>query len=330
MIVLDFYRINNGGGLILMDTILNKLPYRDNIILLIDKRNNKYINIDDRKIILINSELKRNLFFLQNIFKINKLFIFGNIPPLVPLQSDTYIYFHQKLYLENFIYQKKINKYFLYFILIKKLHRNYVWIFQTKLMEDLFKKKIKIQKLTTICLPYYLDDDKIVNYDVNKKLQFTFLYPTSNASYKNVTLLIHSFIKFYKEFNVGKLFITISKDDLNEDLRNLLNLYDYQIYFLGHLERKDLIHYYESSEFVIHPSSIESFGLVLIESCLMNCKLITPNLPYVNEVVKPSLFFNNFTIESLYNAFKIATTSNLEKSEILIENKLKTLIKLII
>ena len=101
MIVLDFYRINNGGGLKLMNILLDELAYNPTITLLIDKRIQNFSNNNKFKHIYIQNEFERNSFLLKNRKYISKLFSFGNVPPLIKIKGDTYVYFHQMLYLNK-------------------------------------------------------------------------------------------------------------------------------------------------------------------------------------------------------------------------------------
>ena len=118
-------------------------------------------------------------------------------------------------------------------------------------------------------------------------------------------------------------------DILNNGLREKISKNLIPIYFLGTLNEDQMYDHYQKSEYVIHPSSTESFGLVLIESCLMRCKLIAPQTEYVNEVVIPSLQFNDITFNSIYNTLLFATMYKTNEPKILIENKLSLLLELI-
>ena len=67
MIILDFYRINNGGGLKLMNILLDELAYNSTIILLIDKRIKNFSNKNKFKYIYVQNEFDRNIFFFKTV-----------------------------------------------------------------------------------------------------------------------------------------------------------------------------------------------------------------------------------------------------------------------
>ena len=63
----------------------------------------------------------------------------------------------------------------------------------------------------------------------------------------------------------------------------------------------------------------------------MDCKVIASDLPYVHEIVKPSLTFDPYSVESISNAILIALeTDDLPETKVLVENKLDNFIDFII
>ena len=95
------------------------------------------------------------------------------------------------------------------------------------------------------------------------------------------------------------------------------------------MERLNLL--YNFCEFAIYPSLLESFGLPLIEAANRECKIIACDLPYVHEIIEPSLTFDPYSIESISNAIlKAIDTDDLPKTKVLIENKLDNFMEFII
>jgi glycosyltransferase involved in cell wall biosynthesis len=330
MIILDFYRINNGGGLNLMNILIDELKYNPSIILLIDKRNIDFKNQKNFNFKIISNEFERNFFLYHNRNNIKKLFSFGNIPPLIKLKSETYVYFHQMLYFEKLFINNKFNKYYILLFIINYFNNNVnYWIFQTNNTSEQFLSRIKLNiSNKTLIIPFF---KSIINQNKHiTKEKNTFFYPTSISIHKNNIILINAFIDFYINNKIGKLFITLnSKDFLNNEILKKIFDNNVPIFFLGKLNKNDIIKTYEISEFVIHPSATESFGLVLIESCLMDCKLIAPDFEYVNEIVLPSLSFKKISYNEIYKSFSYATLNPLPKSKLLVENKISLLLDLI-
>ena len=104
-----------------------------------------------------------------------------------------------------------------------------------------------------------------------------------------------------------------------------------KVIFRGTLSRDGVNELYNSCEFAIYPSLVESFGLPLIEAANYNCKVIASDLPYVHEIIQPSLTFDPYLIESISNAILNAIDKDdLKETKVLVENKLDNFIEFII
>ena len=59
---------------------------------------------------------------------------------------------------------------------------------------------------------------------------------------------------------------------------------------------------------------MRALGLPLIESINYNCKVLAPNLDYVNEVIMPSIKFDPFSISKLSESILSAITKKKYKT----------------
>ena len=104
-----------------------------------------------------------------------------------------------------------------------------------------------------------------------------------------------------------------------------------KVEFHGTLSEEGVNVIYNLNKFAIYPSLVESFGLPLIESVNHGCKVIASDLPYVHEIIKPSLTFDPYSIESISNAIlKAIEKDNLPETKVLVENKLDNFVDFII
>ena len=104
-----------------------------------------------------------------------------------------------------------------------------------------------------------------------------------------------------------------------------------KVEFHGTLSLYDVYELYNSCEYAIYPSLVESFGLPLIEATNHGCKVIASDLPYVHEIIEPSLTFDPYSVESISNSIlKAIETDNLPETKVLVENKLDNFINFII
>ena len=154
----------------------------------------------------------------------------------------------------------------------------------------------------------------------------------SSSPHKNINRLIKAFNQI-KNINSKPLHLDLTIDDEIFFKKNILSKNKNKNLTINNhvnLNESSLKKLYSQSEFLIYPSVVESFGLPLIESLEFNCKIIASQLPYVNEIVKPSLVFNPFSISSISDSIDYAVEkNNIMDSEMLIQNKIDKFIELI-
>lgn len=319
MILIDFIHINSPGGISLSKILLEYIvsySLESNFEILLDKRNSKFfINIKLNKTIISNSEYSRFFFYQRNKKKYNSILCFSNVPPPVRIKAKTLVYFHNELFINsrnlNFtLFKQLIFK--LKWIYIKSRNFNYTWIVQTEHIKSLLGKKLGINSNTILKYPLF-QDIKIGQF---KKNQNSFIYPTSNLPHKNNETLINAFKKVASKTSEKIILtLTINKIEFDDLPQNL------KINFLGLIEHQELIGYLKNSKFLIFPSLRESFGLPLIEGVQSNCIIITSNLNFVNELIKPSYIFDPNSEVSISEAISLALHNKSHpKSSIKIKN----------
>ncbi|MDA0968377.1 MAG: glycosyltransferase, partial [Proteobacteria bacterium] len=169
---------------------------------------------------------------------------------------------------------------------------------------------------------------KVFKANLNEKNFNEFVYVSSIVSHKNHKRLIKAFIEAAKKTDKEiKLHLTLNKEELPKSVfpKNL------EVEFHGTLSIDNVNDLYNSCEFAIYPSLVESFGLPLIEASNHNCKVIASDLPYVHEIIIPSLTFDPYSVESISKSIlKAIETDNLPETKVLVENKLDNFIDFII
>jgi hypothetical protein len=334
MLLIDTIFVNNGGAKILLDYFIEEIE-KSNIkaFYLLDSRiKNNHTNIKKNNFIYIKGNyINRLLFYIYNVHKFNKIFCFGNLPPSFKTKVPVYTYLHQTLYLnpsniKNNISIKQRLKNLIFNKTIK--YSNY-FIVQTDTTKDDFLNKHKnILSKNIFILPFY--SEIINNSNLSKKNFNIFLYVSDGHFYKNHYKLINAFCNFANLNDKAELHLTVNNtyDILCNFIFNKKKL-GYKIYNHGILKSTDLEQLYNRAEYLIYPSLTESFGLGLIEAILYDCKVLASDLNYVNSVCKPSLKFDPNSTDSIYNALKMTTTSNLDKSYLTTSNKINDLLSLL-
>lgn len=334
MILIDALYINNSGGKVLLDYLIEELEKTDKeVFYLLDERIQKEkLQLKKNKVIYLKASLiKRRNFYKENKNKFSSILCFGNLPPNIKTSAKVYTYFHQLLFLDlpkemSFI-SKKIYYIKTRFLNAFKKNTDY-WLVQTELVKEKLSKKYGIQGSNILVIPFYPPFTSEVKKNIRKEHQY--IYVSNVSKHKNHLRLIEAFAKFYDKHKKGKLILTIH-DDASEIL-NSINVkvnQGYPVENIGFVDRNSLRQLYMESEYHIFPSLTESFGLGLVEAIENGCKIIGADLPYTYAVCKPSLVFNPLEVDSITEALSLSLQKNTINSESKVKNEINTLISLL-
>jgi len=333
-ILLDAVYINDSGGKILLDYLVQQLENSNKTVFyLLDERVENQIPMikSGNKLVFLKSSLyDRRKFYKTNSNCFSTVLCFGNLPPNIRLSATVYTYFHQQLYINLpkdaslklrilFYLKRKVFKYF--------FSNTDYWLLQTELIKQNFVNKFNVKPSKVIISPFYplLPSSSYVERKRN-----TYVYVSNAPPHKNHLRLINAFCSFYDKHQVGKLTLTISKDfpyllKIIEEKRKC----NYPIYNIGFIKREELSNVYRESEYLIYPSTAESFGLCIVEAIENGCKVIGANLPYTYAVCKPSLTFDPLDEKSISEALSLSLEENINPSFAKVSNKIDELISLL-
>jgi glycosyltransferase involved in cell wall biosynthesis len=259
-----------------------------------EKENIKIIVIPQQgfksRIIWDNLGLKK---FLKEKKIIPDLFIsFQNTGVNLSSKIPQIIYFHNALIVskENWNVLKKEERLFwmyekIYPFFIKQyLSRVKKVAVQTKWIKNEFGKKFN----------YSLDNIEIIKPEFNlpnidktkekSKEKYRIFYPAAPIKFKNHNIIIEALSKLKdKEF---ECIFTFTKED-NLDLYNLIRnkKLESKIKLIGKISYEEVLEYYKSSDLVVLPSTIETFGLPLVEAASFGKSILVADKPYSREVI---------------------------------------------
>lgn len=332
MILIDALYINSFGGKSILELLVKRILGREvKYHFIFDSRlkSNLIHKIKSSDYTFVEaSHKKRKEFYLRRANNFSCILCLSNVPPPIQTSVKTYIYFHNILLLKPLhwpIHIKNRVTNLLKFFYIKYYNKeSYNWIVQTSHTRKLLLESIKIKNDRIHTYPI-LPKKNILIDQINKSKNF--VYISSSVSHKNHERLLNAFIlAANKTVKQIKLHLTLDEGKLSKKIypNNL------KIECHGTLSEDGVNELYNSCEFVIYPSLVESFGLPLIEATNHGCKVIASDLPYVHEIIKPSLLFDPYNIDSIALSIETALNSkSLRSSEILINNELDLLIKTI-
>lgn len=338
MILVDAIYINNSGGKILLDYLVEELEKTElKVFYLLDERVFDHIpKIKDSNcsVFLKSSLIKRRKFYFEKGALFDKVLCFGNLPPNVKLSAIVYTYLHQTLYIDfpdQISLSLRLSFYLKRFIWNLFLSNTDYLIVQTNLLKDRIIQQKKMINKKILVLPFF----KSLNQSLDRKLEIikehlSYVYISNGHSYKNHKILIEAFCKFYESNKKGKLILTITNEfsellDLIESKQGL----GFPIVNIGYVDQVSLIEVYRKSEFLIYPSLTESFGLGIVEGIEFQCKVLGADLPYLHEVCIPSLTFDPNDVDSIYRTFVHSSSVELPLSQSRVNNNILEIIKLL-
>ena len=323
--------IKSGGGKELLEYLLEYIDNNYPDILL-----NVYVDISSniqrtraRNVIVMTSELSKVILFFK---KFENVIYFGNLPPLRK-SKNSLIYFHNTYLLMNL---KKIfsnNTKFLDKIMylakqfyIKFFVKNVDFIAcQTDEVSKQFKKKYSFENITI--LPFYRTCEKM---KMEKK--FDYCYISLAHPHKNHQKLFEALKILEREKLHLSLVVTVesNKEDLIRTIEEINENSIIKIVNLGTISKEKVCEVYAQSKCLIFPSLEESFGLPLIEAIDMGLDVISSDLNYIYQIIKPSLTFNPNDAESIADAIQNYNKGNCPKSEVKTKNSIAELLELIL
>lgn len=141
---------------------------------------------------------------------------------------------------------------------------------------------------------FYQVQDKSFIAKAKKKYKIPncpyFLSLHSMAPHKNVSHLIHCFIKFVEQENISDLKLVLSggggrrQEDIKQELGIDKN-YSQYVHFTGYVEDTDLAALYSGALGFVFPSLYEGFGLPVLEAMQCGCPVIASNTSSIPEIV---------------------------------------------
>ncbi|MDM1384250.1 glycosyltransferase [Myroides marinus] len=334
MILLDALYINEGGGKVLLEYLISCLqPIKKEVVYLLDRRCLNELKLDsDIEVYYLDASLiNRYRFYKLHKGRFDKVFCFGNLPPLQRLDCDVYTYFHQTMYLNI---SKEFNLKFRLFFKLKQTIFNFIkqnttyWLVQNDKMKKGLIEKYNIRVNKILNVPFYQDNDLLCGSKDKEK--DTFIYVSNATPNKNHKALVKAFCQFYDNYKRGKLILTVSEKYV--DLYNLIKRLQekgYPIDNIGFVGREELISNYQEAEYLIFPSLEESFGLGIVEAIECGCKVIGADLPYMHQVCSPSIMFDPFSVQSIEQAFVKAVNKEEKETKQKIFNEIDQLISLL-
>lgn len=335
MILIDALFINKGGGAVLLQYLIEKIlvhPKKEEFFFLLDPRFDKPTMLD-RNYEVVNNKLKDRIkFYRLHKGRFSKVFCFANTPPPVKMHVPVYTYFHNQKLLEapKQKFNRKYHALYLKYLVIKLFNKNTgYYIVQTPhMVKELTGIGLK-DAAHCLSIPFY-DDRKYIGSHIpfNARVRDEFVFISNPSPQKNYPSLLDAWEYLLEKGNTPLLHVTI--DDTAPELIErvkVLNAKGARITNHVYVDPREL---YFNCPYLIFPSVMESFGLPLIEAVDSGMKVIASDLPYVHDVIVPSLTFAPFDKVSIADAVVKALHTELPYPKIVTRNEVDKLVGLLV
>ena len=304
--------IRHGGGKILLEQLLSALINKNMLekAYLSDVFKPETVKYDDNLFFFYKSNIRSNIrsyLDLRNYNKNNRrVLFFGNWPPLFPINGVTKLYLHNKLLVaERTNYKLKFStkirlKILSKIIQLSKKNIDTILV-QTKEMVLMTKKKMLGTKIEL--RPFFTP--KIIKK--RQDLEYDFIYSSYGYPYKNHDILLKAWVILANENIYPTLILTLDHKN-DENLIRKINLlkerHEIKVFIEIDLTNDEVYSLYSKSRSLIWPSVLESFGLPLIEAVVNGLDIISADLPYIYDILEPSLSFNPYDENDLAEKIK--------------------------
>lgn len=309
-IYIDASRIRSGGGVLHIKKILKtpELFYFDEIVVFTNPQlKEKLENFNDRVILRTNFFLDNNviasliwqlLFLKKEIKNENSI--------LLTLDSTTLCTFKKNIIINQDIigFQKNSLNYFngidfIYnylkcLVAQRAIENSFGAIFTTDYAKSLFDKKIASKSLV---IPHGVNSDIISkkNYSISQKKYFEIVYVSPVLPYKNHNYIIESLKEIANKFNLKIHFVGGGDKVLTKKLKRKIYKYSLNDHFMFHpfLKHDEVIKLITNSDIALFTSSVECFGITLLEYMRAAMPIICSKISSLPETLKDSGIYIN-------------------------------------
>lgn len=335
-ILIDALYINSGGGLAILNRLVDSLKVKGIDYILIRDRRCPVLRSEDsaREVVVMNPSIKeRHIYYKNHKKDFQSILCFGNIPPTIKMQSKVHTYFHNLSVLKTpDTYSRKRKILFtLKRILITLLSKNTdTWVVQTTNTENMVKQYIGNKKKPFYIYPIYNLPNLNITPSNNRRSQYLFVGDYTFS--KGHDVLLKTWEKLHLMGKDPILNLTVNRRPVTEAFCRKLDIAisnGVPIQNHGIVPFDKVSDLYAMSKVVVYPSQLESLGLGIVEGISAGCDVITSDLPYAHAICKPSETFDPNDPDSIVEAILRYEEGNSPKSILTIHDCVNELIDLL-
>lgn len=311
--------VHTGGGLVLLMDVIRSCPFAGFTTFFLDSRAKSTLgeHVQGLDVYWCGGGFKGRLgaeWHLKKLTRENDIILcFHNIPPLFARSSLIKVFMQNRLLIDsdalaNYRIWTRIRT--VLEVALAKRFSSVVeeYIVQTDTMRFMLTswlKSFRKKTLPTISVLPFAKEMYSVNrgQGLDSKI-YDFIYIADGESHKNHSNLLDAWVILANKGVYPSLVLTLPDRDIK--LKNLVSSlnkqYNLRVVDLGVVEHNQVSRLYESSRALIFPSTLESFGLPLIEASHLELPIIASELDFVRDVCRPVETFNPYSSISISRA----------------------------
>lgn len=310
--------IHKGGGIVLLKSLIQEWPVHIKFSGFLDSRAKELLEIPKNAEVIwvkntIFSRLKSDYILARKSNHEDIVVTYHGIPPIFKLKSKLISFLQNRILIDNIHLADYSRKTRLRLIverfLFKILHNR---IDEFIVQSDTFKSQLicwfkkhsssKKQPPLVTTMPFTAPI-KFEGDDSKSKKQWDFIYVADGLPHKNHKKLLDSWLDLSKQEIFPSLALTLSPDETELlGVVEKLKSKGLKIYNIGQQSHQEILQRYLEASALIYPSTIESFGLPLIEANSLDMPILASELDYVYEVCSPIQTFDPNSSKSITRA----------------------------
>lgn len=322
-LLVSAYNVHQGGGQTLLKALLATVPPELPTIVWVDSRlPSAEVLPSHVEIRPVEATLRSRLEAERQIARAGvhdaTLLCFGNLPPLWPSRCRSVsVLLQNRLLLEpaalaNYPFRVRWRLRLERYWLLRRQHNATRFLVQTPTMRQLALRTLSA-RTDVVVMPFAAAAQAASTVSpkavtpMQGEARFDFIYVASGEPHKNHRALVDAWVLLAAEGLLPSLALTLDPTafpELATWIGDQAAAHGLRITLTGHLTPAGVAQAYQSSNALIYPSLVESFGLPLLEARAHGLPVLAAERDYVRDVIVPTETFDPMSPRSICRAVK--------------------------
>ena len=304
--------IRSGGGLVLLQELMNSLQGRSDVFLYCHHSIFDFLSGQNpARTVQVHGLLDRFVKETCLALKLqagDELLCMGNLPLMFRTSASTTVFIQNRFLVDNALTLRHLG---LKSILSHILQRLYLSLtsrnIDTYIVQSLTMKRLLHSRLPRANVLIKPVVQKIIATRMNRQVKdvpkkYDLIYPATLAQHKNHLMLVNA-LAYLSTYSIyPSTLLVVGSSPAQNILRKVIGVieaYELKVRIEYDASLKSVYGYYMQSKALVYPSLVESFGLPLVEASKLSLPILCSDLDYVYDVCRPDFVFNPNSVASI-------------------------------